>query len=153
VLEYMALTGREEGIDTTVITEIAEYMQHQMHIHVPHRHPLVGRDFNITSAGVHADGMLKDEELYNVFNTTLLLNRSMGVAVTDKTGVAGVLYWIKTHLDIEGKLMPDKKHPGVLRIVEAIKAEYDGGRVTTMSDEELCALSARHLPEYSPLPE
>lgn len=151
VLEYMAITGREEGIDTTAITEIGEFMEHEMRIPIPHRYPLAGRDFNVTSAGVHADGMLKDEEVYNVFNTTLLLKRPMGVAVTDKTGAAGVLWWVKTHLDTESKGMPDKKHPGVVQMLAAIQQEYDRGRVSAMSDEELYELAAKHLPEYPPL--
>jgi len=149
-LEYMALTSREAGIDTTVITQIAHYMEHDMNIPVPHRYPLVGRDFNVTSAGVHADGMLKDEEVYNVFNTTLLLDRPIGVSVTDKSGVAGVLYWVKSRLEIEGKPPLDKKHPGVQKIADAIKQQYAAGRVTTMSDDEMHKLAAEHLPEYPP---
>ena len=28
--------------------------------------PFVGRNFNVTRAGIHADGLLKDEEIYNI---------------------------------------------------------------------------------------
>ena len=35
--------------------------------------PFVGRSFNVTRAGIHADGLLKDEEIYNVFDTAKIL--------------------------------------------------------------------------------
>ena len=40
--------------------------------------PFVGRYFNMTRAGIHADGLLKEEEIYNIFNTRKLLNRPRG---------------------------------------------------------------------------
>ena len=39
---------------------------------LPSNYPFVGRDFNVTRAGIHADGLLKDEEIYNIFDTTKL---------------------------------------------------------------------------------
>ena len=35
----------------------------------PSTAPFVGRNFNVTRAGIHADGLLKDEEIYNIFDT------------------------------------------------------------------------------------
>ena len=43
--------------------------------------PFVGRHFNVTRAGIHADGLLKDEEIYNIFDTAAILNRPATVAV------------------------------------------------------------------------
>ena len=42
-------------------------------------------DFNVTRAGIHADGLLKNEEIYNCFDTLKLLKRPAGVAITDKS--------------------------------------------------------------------
>ncbi|NIR03525.1 MAG: 2-isopropylmalate synthase, partial [Gemmatimonadales bacterium] len=48
-----------------VITEIADYFEKVIGYEVPPQQPFVGRDFNVTRAGIHADGLLKDEEIYN----------------------------------------------------------------------------------------
>ena len=56
--------------------------------------PFVGRNFNVTQAGIHADGLLKDEEIYNIFNTKKLLNRPATVQVGKTSGLAGIAYWI-----------------------------------------------------------
>lgn len=67
--------GTENGMDLTAVTEMAEYFEEEMGIEVPPRTPFVGRWFNTTRAGIHADGLLKDEEIYNIFNTEKILNR------------------------------------------------------------------------------
>lgn len=35
----------------------------------PPQTPFVGSNFNVTRAGIHADGLLKNEEIYNIFDT------------------------------------------------------------------------------------
>lgn len=54
--------------------------------------PLVGKHFNFTRAGIHADGLLKDEEIYNIFDTEKLLNRPVMVAVNQYSGLAGLTF-------------------------------------------------------------
>ena len=63
-------------------------------------YPLVGNEFNVTRAGIHADGLLKNEEVYNCFDTEKLLNRPIKVAITDKSGAAGVKHWIESRYEI-----------------------------------------------------
>ena len=67
--------GSLDGMDTTVITEIADYFKNEIGYNIPPMTPFVGSAFNVTRAGVHADGLMKDEEIYNIFNTKKLLNR------------------------------------------------------------------------------
>ena len=81
VIEYASLRGTTDGMDLTVISEIAEYFENEIGYAIPPRTPFVGRHFNTTRAGIHADGLLKDEEIYNIFDTTKLLNRPAIVAV------------------------------------------------------------------------
>ena len=50
-------------MDLSVITEIAEYFEREAGYRIPANYPFVGRDFNVTRAGIHADGLLKDEEI------------------------------------------------------------------------------------------
>lgn len=68
-----------DGMDTTVITEIAEYFRKEMGYDIPPMTPFIGENFNVTKAGIHADGLMKDEEIYNIFNTKKLLKRAPGL--------------------------------------------------------------------------
>ena len=94
VMEYASLRGSLDGMDPTVITEIARYYKKEVGYKIPPMTPFVGRNFNVTKAGIHADGLLKDEEIYNIFDTKKLLNRAASVMVSKTSGLAGIAYWI-----------------------------------------------------------
>ncbi|MDZ7727174.1 MAG: hypothetical protein U5Q44_02690, partial [Dehalococcoidia bacterium] len=87
----------------------------------------------------HADGMIKDEEIYNPFDTTGLLNREPGVALTDKSGTAGLLMWMRRHRPQDTAKL-DKRDPRLMRIIELVNHQYEDGRMTALSDEEVHAL-------------
>jgi hypothetical protein len=55
------------------------------------------------------------------------------VAITDKTGAAGIKHWIEAHYEID---IP-KHDPRVTRIKDQIDAEYAADRVSAISDEEM----------------
>jgi len=148
VVEYLSLKPDAKGIDTTVITEIGEYFRNQVRAEIPTNYPFVGEDFNTTRAGIHADGVIKNEEIYNIFNTTKLLNRPLEVDITDKSGVAGIAHWVNRHLPIKGAEPVDKRHQGIAKINAAVLKEYEAGRNTSMSNDELYKLAERNLPEY-----
>ncbi len=140
VFEYASLRGTLDGMDTTVITELADYIVNETGYDLPPMTPFVGRNFNLTRAGIHADGLLKDEEIYNIFDTKKFLNRAPVVAVSSVSGLAGIAHWINSFYNLDGNNAIDKKHPCVAKIKEWVDAEYEGGRVTVISDDELCAL-------------
>ncbi len=141
VFWLIGLTGETHGMDTTVISEIADYYREIGEV-VDQRLPFVGDNFNVTRAGIHADGMIKDEEIYNPFDTTRLLNRPPGVALTDKSGAAGLLMWIQKHRpELSGALT--KRDPRLLGVLDLVTREYDDGRVTALADEEVHALVDR----------
>lgn len=137
VIEYAQLRGTTDGMDTTVITEIAEYYQKELGYDIPSRTPFVGRHFNVTQAGIHADGLLKDEEIYNIFDTTKILNRPVGVAINQTSGLAGIAHWINSYFGLEGSKRIDKKDERVVRIKEWVDEQYKTGRVTSIGDSEL----------------
>ena len=148
IIEYIGLRGDNDGIDTTVITEIADYFRDEVKTHIAANYPLVGAEFNTTRAGIHADGTLKDEEIYNIFNTELLLNRPPHVAITDKSGLAGIAQWVNKHLKLTGDKMVDKRHPGIFKIYSWVKEQYEEvGRTTAISDKEVARQCRRHIPE------
>jgi len=137
VFEYASLRGTTNGMDTTVITEIAEYFEKEIGYEIPPMTPFVGKNFNVTRAGIHADGLLKDEEIYNIFNTTKFLNRPATVAVTNLSGLAGIAHWINSYYKLEGDQKIDKKDPLVAYIKDWVDKEFNSGRVIAVSDEEL----------------
>lgn len=148
LVEYISLTGDDAAADTTVLSEVAEFFERELDYRIPPNYPFVGRDFNATSAGVHADGLAKNEEIYNIFDTKRLLGRPVPIIVTDKTGRAGVAYWINTSLNLPKEQQVSKKHPAVGKIYDAIMALYaDSGRTTSLSHEEMESLVQQHMPE------
>lgn len=88
VIDYISLTGNDEAADPTVITEIAQYFEKELDYRIPDNYPFAGKDFNATSAGIHVDGLAKNEEIYNIFDTTKILNRSVPIIINDKAGRA-----------------------------------------------------------------
>jgi isopropylmalate/homocitrate/citramalate synthase len=147
VMEYVSLTGENNGVDTTVITEMRNYFEREIGHHVPKNQPFVGLDFNATSAGVHIDGILKNEEIYSAFDTNKLLNRPLAVNITDKSGLAGIAHWVNSHFALTGKEKVQKTHPGVAKINKWIAKQYEDGRITCMSEEELEHQVRRYIPE------
>ena len=137
IFEYAQLRGNLNGADTTVITEIAEYYQKELGYHIPEQTPFVGKNFNITRAGIHADGLLKNEEIYNIFDTAKFLNRPAQVAVSNTSGLAGIAHWINTHYRLHPEEKIDKNAPLVIAVKEWVDKEYEEGRVTSITDDEL----------------
>lgn len=137
VMEYASLRGSLDGMDTTVITEIAEYFKREIHYKIPPMTPFVGRSFNVTRAGIHADGLLKDEEIYNIFDTKKILNRSASVLISNTSGLAGIAYWINENYALTGDEQVDKRSPLVMAVKEWVDKEYAAGRQTSLSNEEL----------------
>ena len=146
VMSYLQLRGNAGDVDTTVITEMAEYFSRELRFQIPANQPLVGKDFNMTRAGIHADGLLKNEEIYNAFDTATLLNRPVAVALTDKSGLAGIVLWVHNLIGRGASL--GKDHPGVGKIHEWIQAEYRKGRTTAISDGEMLAQVRTHLKDW-----
>jgi citrate (Re)-synthase len=147
LMEYISLRGTTDGIDTTVITDIAQYFERELHYRIPPNFPFVGSGFNATSAGIHADGMQKFEEIYNPFDTTLILKRPPTISITDKSGKAGIVHWLNSQLALSDPSQVDKTHPGVAKIHKRITEMYEEGRVTSISNDEMQTLARKYLPE------
>jgi len=97
---------------------------------------------------VHADGLLKNEEIYNVFDTEKLLRRPIQLALTDKSGLAGIVLWVRQHVGPGEKRPLTKDHPGVRRIHEWMMEEYEKGRLTQITDREMTEQVRNHLAEW-----
>ena len=147
VIEYAAIKGTTNGADLRVITEIAEYFTKEVGVEIAPNYPFVGANFNVTRAGIHADGLARDERIYNIFDTGTLLGRPPRVAITDKSGADGVALWVNDFLGKKGKDKISKLK--MLKIIRWVTDQYDKeGRITAISDEELAEQVKQHLPEH-----
>lgn len=149
VMEYAQLRGTMDGMDPTVITEIAEYYERELNYKIPERTPFVGSDFNVTRAGIHADGVAKDEEIYNIFNTAKILNRPLGVEINKNSGSAGIAYWLNQRLKLgETEKISKSSHEAAV-LKEWVDKQYDNGRVTFISKTEMEDAVRELLPELA----
>lgn len=137
IMEYAALRGSLDGMDTTAITEIAEYFKNEIGYKIPPMTPFVGRNFNVTRAGIHADGLLKDQEIYNIFNTEKILGKPASVVLTKTSGLAGIAFWINQNYSLTGNKVVDKRSDLVVKMKEWIDKEYEDGRQTALSTAEI----------------
>ena len=144
VFDWMGLTGINDGVDTTAITEMAEFFRTQIKYTIPPNYPFVGADFNTTRAGIHADGLTKSEEIYNIFDTEKFLKRPCKVAVSNTSGLAGIAYWVQENTPNGAEIRKD--NPGIIAIRDWIDAEYARGRTTSISDDEMMEQVRIHLP-------
>ena len=146
VFEYASLRGSLDGMDPTVITEIGDFFRNDIGYDIPPMTPFVGRSFNATRAGIHADGLLKDAEIYTIFDTGKLLNRPAVVEISKTSGLAGIAYWINQNFRLKGEDEIQKHDPVVEAMKNWIDQEYEDGRQTVMTDKELDAMVERLAP-------
>lgn len=147
VIEYVALKGGLNGVNLSVITEMAEYYEKVIGTTLASNYPFVGKDFNTTRAGIHAGGLRKFEQIYNIFDTTTLLNRPPRVAITDKSGTDGVALWVNDFLGLQGeeRLTVMK----VAKIQRWVMDQYEKeGRMSSITDQEMEEQVKVFLPEY-----
>ena len=137
VFEYAQLKGTLDGMDPTVITEIASYYEHEIGYKVASNTPFVGKNFNVTRAGIHADGLLKNEEIYNIFDTDKFLNRPPLVSISPHSGLAGIAHWVNNYYQLKEEEAVDKNSALVCRLKRFVDQEFEQGRIGIMSDEEL----------------
>ncbi len=137
VIEYASFRGSMDGMHPEVITEIAHYYEHELGYTIPPMTPFVGENFNVTRAGIHADGMMKDGEIYNIFDTDSILGRAANVSISNTSGLAGLAFWINNHYDLTGENAVGKQDPVVGSMKARIDRMYEEGRNTVMSNEEL----------------
>jgi isopropylmalate/homocitrate/citramalate synthase len=146
VVEYVAIKGDLCGVRMEVITELADYMR-SIGFPIAENYPLVGKYFNTTRAGIHAGGLRSDERIYNVFDTTKLLNRPPRVALTDKTGADGVALWVNEYFGLKDKdrISKIKCHKVARWVMDQYEVER---RMTAISDEELEQKVRELMPDY-----
>src|SRR2546421_912460 len=145
VIDYLGLKGDLPGIDTTAITRAAAYFRDVLGTPLPANYPFAGAGFNVTSAGIHADGLLKNEEIYNIFDTRRILDRPLGITVNDRSGLAGIAYWVNTTLGLKGAQQVRKDDARVAAMHSEGQRQDAAGRKTGVSPDEMQAPAPVHF--------
>ena len=146
VIEYASMVGSFNGMDPTVITEIADYFKTELKYSIPPMTPFVGDNFNVTRAGVHADGLMKDSEIYNIFDTETILNKPAEVAISNTSGLSGIAYWINKHYNLPDFSKVTKQDEIVIKVKAEVDKLYSDGRTTLIGDDELKQIIDRISP-------
>ena len=91
--------------------------------------------------------MLKDEEIYNAFDTDKILGKPIVVAVNQYSGHAGIAAWINTYYKLKDSDKVDKKDKRVNKIKLWVDEQYKSGRTTMIGNNELELLVKKLMPE------
>lgn len=62
------------------------------------------------------------------------------MAVSNTSGLAGIAHWINTYYRLTGEAQVDKNSALVQKVKAWVDQEYESGRVTVLTDEELTAV-------------
>ena len=149
LFQYAQLKGNAKKIRFDLFKQVAEYFSREFDYEVHEKYPLVGADFNTTKAGIHADGLLKNPEIYNSFNTKTILNRSIIIKINQSSGTAGIAGWINGHYHLTGDEKIDKHDIRITQIKNWVDSEYETGRTSNISNKELRIFTEKHFPELA----
>jgi isopropylmalate/homocitrate/citramalate synthase len=148
IMEYAQIKGNVKSMDLKVINEIEEYFEKDLNYKIPPKTPFVGSEFNVTKAWIHADGLLKDEEIYNSFDTKRILNKPPLVAINSYSGIASLAYWINSYYGLKGNDRIEKNDERLIAIKNEIDEEYEKGRTSNISNAEMESLSNKYIFSY-----
>lgn len=146
LFEYAQIKGTTKNMNLKILPEIIDFFEREFDYVVPIRTPFVGSEFNVTRAGIHADGMLKNKEIYNSFDTEKILGRPPIVAVNSYSGLAGIAAWINGYFKLDDDKKIDKGDKRITFIKKWIDEEYSTGRTASISNKELKELVFRYMP-------
>jgi len=141
IVEYAQIKGSTKNMNLHVIKQIEKYFEKELHYEIHSKMPFVGKEFNLTKAGIHADGLLKDEEIYNSFDTRKILGKPPLVAINSYSGIAGIAYWVNSYYGLEGDNKIKKTDERLKTIKNKIDEDYDNGRTSNYTNDELKFLS------------
>lgn len=80
---------------------------------------------------------MKNEEIYNIFDTDKFLKRPPLVSVSNTSGLAGIAHWMNAYYHLENERKVDKNSKLVKMVKEWVDQQYEDGRVTVLTDNEL----------------
>ncbi len=145
LIEYGQIKGTLKNMNLEYLTDLAKFFEDELDYKLSYKTPFVGHDFNLTKAGIHADGLLKNEEIYNAFDTTKILGRPPLVAVNQYSGMAGIAAWVNGYYNLKGDKRVSKRDESLIPLKEWVDSEYESGRSSVIRNGELKKLAEKYL--------
>ncbi len=137
LVEYHQLKEPKNKINFTMLNEVAAFFDEEFGFKVHTKMPFLGAESNSTRAGIHADGIMKNADIYNSFNSKDIFNRNIKIVVNQYSGVAGISGWINLYYDLAKDMRISKRDSRISLIKNLIDTEFDAGRTTAISDKEM----------------
>ena len=137
LVEYHQLKEPKHSMNFKMFNEIVEYFGREFGFYIHSKTPFLGEEFNATRAGIHADGIMKNEDIYNSFDSKKIFDKSIKIVVNQYSGVSGISGWMNLYYNLKDEERISKKDPRILKIKERIDYEYEHGRTTAISDKEM----------------
>lgn len=145
IIEYAQIKGNIKNVNLLVLNEIENYFEKVLKYNIAPKTPYVGKEFNLTKAGIHADGLLKDEEIYNSFDTRKILGKPPLVAINHYSGISGIAYWINSFFGLKDDDKIQKNDERLISFKAIIDEEYNNGRTTNFTTREMQSLSNAYI--------
>lgn len=137
LIEYCQMKEVKNEIKFDILNDIAKYFEDELNFRIHEKMPFIGKEFNSTRAGIHADGLLKNEDIYNSVNTRKIFGRPIKIVVNQFSGQAGIAAWINSEFDLKGEDKISKKDKRITLVKKWIDEQYENKRTTAISDMEM----------------
>lgn len=142
-IHYAGLRGHS-NINLKALPRIADLFEQMGHRLIEH-YPIIGRNAFRTKAGIHADGLLKNPEVYLPFDPIKVLGVPYSVAITPYSGRSAVLLWLRNYLGFNHL---SKDDPRINYIYNDIVELYSkDSRTEPLSDSEMFSIVKKYFPE------
>uniref|UniRef100_A0A7C1P1C7 2-isopropylmalate synthase n=1 Tax=Thermofilum pendens TaxID=2269 RepID=A0A7C1P1C7_THEPE len=140
-LHYAGIVGTSR-INLRAVSKIPELFE-SMGFKLPEHYPVVGKNAFKTKAGIHADGILKNPEVYLPFDPVRVLGLPYSVAITPYSGRAAIVIWLRNHLGCDHISKDDQRVEAVYK--EVLDIFNRTGRVEPLTDDEMMAIARKYF--------
>ena len=145
VIHYISIVGSFKGLNLLKLSEIGKYFEKKLSYSIPENYPFLGKNAFTTRAGIHADGLLKDHRIYNIFDTEKILGRGPEILINNRSGRAGIAYWVNKKLGTSNGDFISKDDHRISLLYDEIMKVYESGRITAFSDNEMEELFKKYF--------
>jgi isopropylmalate/homocitrate/citramalate synthase len=137
LVEYHQLKNPKNPINFHKMNDVVKFFEEEFGYKIHNKMPFLGEEFNSTKAGIHADGLMKNEDIYNSFDSKKIFDKNIRIEINQYSGVAGIAGWINLSYGLKEKEKISKKDKRVNFVKDFIDELYNSGRTTGIKDSEM----------------
>ena len=135
---FITRVGGFEKYDPSELTAFARYMEKEVRLHVPRNKAIVGENVFAHESGIHTAGIIKCPFTYEPFPPELVGGKRK-LMVGDSSGREVIKQKVEEIAQqiMHVKINVEKDDPRINKIYADIHKQYDGGRRSAISGDEL----------------